>query len=229
MYPRLAIDCTDRVSSIAISDGNQLWQIENTEEKRQARKILSLIDECLDKASINKEDLNSLCWAAGPGSFTGLRVATSVAQGLAYALDIPLFAISSLEAMAVALSRIQPNVDGKVLVVTDAYMGEYYWASFQILAQQNKVKRLTEDCLSSIEEIQMPEDAVLVIGNGADKIESESLEKRSDLAMRAQDLMLLAEAQYKQGQQISAMQAEPAYLRSKSAWKTLDQQNSKRA
>ena len=94
MYPCLAIDCTDKISSIALSDGDRLWQVAGDSQQRQARKILSLVDECLDQAKMDKSQLKSLCWAAGPGSFTGLRIATAVSQGLAYALKLPLLAVS---------------------------------------------------------------------------------------------------------------------------------------
>jgi tRNA threonylcarbamoyladenosine biosynthesis protein TsaB len=227
MYPALAIDCTDEVSSIAVSDGDNLWQVENGGEKRQARKILSLVDQCLDKAGRSKEDLRSICWAAGPGSFTGLRVATAVSQGLAYALQLPLIAVSSLEALANSVAQNYPETEGPILVISDAFMGEYYWATFELNSAEGAA-RLSPDSLSTLEEIQLPDHLALVVGNSADKIETDaSVKKVYHSPMRAEHLFGIANIRYKAGEQISAMHAEPLYLRSKAAWNTLEQQKKK--
>lgn len=232
MYPSLAIDCSDKISSIAIYDGDKLWQVTGDTKQKQARKILSLIDECLEKANINKSQLKSICWAAGPGSFTGLRIATAVSQGLAYALKLPLFGVSSLEALAISVVRTQleqkNELEGPILVITDAYMGEYYWAAFSASSKIQKVERLSPDSLSALEDIQLPKDLVMIAGNSADKVEiDQQVLTINESPMRAQDLFSAAETQYDNAEQVSAMHAEPAYLRSKSAWKTLNQQKQK--
>lgn len=228
MYPSLSIDCTDKICSIAISDGDNLWQIESEGEKRQARKLLALVDQCLESANISKGQLQSICWAAGPGSFTGLRIATAVSQGLAYTLNLPLLAVSSLEALALSAARTQPNLQGSILVIADAYMGEYYWAAFNLSPTTKIVARLSPDSLSSLEEIQIPDDLILILGNSADDLVTKnSILKINQSVMRAQDLFVAAETQYSRNEKISAMHAEPVYLRSKSAWKTLSQQEQK--
>jgi|SaaInlV_100m_DNA_5_1039725.scaffolds.fasta_scaffold08813_2 tRNA threonylcarbamoyladenosine biosynthesis protein TsaB len=225
MYPSLAVDCTDQISSIAISDGNQVWQVENKTEKRQARKILSLVEQCLQQANIDKSQLKSICWGAGPGSFTGLRIATAVSQGLAYALNLPMLRVSSLEALAVSVSRIHPDLTGSILSVTDAHMGEYYWASFEIRESNMLPQRLTEDSLSALKDIQIPTDIKLVVGNGADKLTLQAgVIEIVESSLRAEHLFGSAEQLFNNGQQLTSMQAEPLYLRSKSAWKTLDEQ-----
>jgi tRNA threonylcarbamoyladenosine biosynthesis protein TsaB len=223
MYPALAIDCSDQVCSVAISDGTNSWQLEEEGNRQQARKILSLVENCLNKADISKQQLQSICWAAGPGSFTGLRIATAVAQGLAYALNLPLTPTSSLEAMAAAASSATPlEKGGKLLAITDARMGEYYWAFFEV-DSKGEMTRLSEDSLSSIELITCASnlnlDLALIVGSGAEAFES-SAPKIGKSINRASDLFSLAE----EGKQINAREAEPVYLRSKSAWKTLEQQ-----
>ncbi len=226
MYPALAIDCSDHVCSVAISDGTKFWQIEEEGTRRQARLILGLVENCLIKADIEKEQLQSICWAAGPGSFTGLRIATAVAQGIAYALDLPLTPISSLEAMAAAASSTKPLEEGgTLLTITDARMGEFYWALFEYSSKKNALSRLCEDSLSSLDQIDLPADLALILGSGAEAVEANS-PKINQTPARASDLFALAEKRITEGGQITAMQAEPVYLRSKSAWKTLEQQKS---
>lgn len=228
MYPALAIDCSDQVCSVAVSDGTNFWQLEEEGSRQQARKILSLVENCLNKADISKQQLQSICWAAGPGSFTGLRIATAVAQGLAYALDLPLTPISSLDAMAAAASSTKPLAKGgKLLAITDARMGEYYWAAFEYDSNRDEMTRLCEDRLSSMEQIDCPSNSnpnlALIVGSGAEAFES-SAPKIDNSIARASDLFALAEKTISKGGQITAMEAEPVYLRSKSAWKTLEQQ-----
>lgn len=227
MYPALAIDCTDQVSSVAIRNGADLWQIEEQGARGQARKILSLIDQCLQQAGIEKHQLNSLCWAAGPGSFTGLRIATAVAQGLSYALNLPLYGVSSLEAQAVAAARLYPHIDGPVAVVMDAHMGEYYWAVFELIQGRNPI-RLSPDSLGKPEQMCSEQDIKLAIGNSASKMQlPEQVLRVEESPLRAQDLFAVAAPAFSAGKEISALMAEPIYLRSKSAWKTLDKQTAK--
>ena len=225
MYPSLAIECTDKISSIAISKGDEVWQVEQgSEQKRQAKNILSLVDQCLAKAKLDKTLLRSICWASGPGSFTGLRIGTAVSQGLAYALNLPLVAVSSLEAMATSAI---PDMEGEgtILTISDAHMGEYYWATFDYSEENSSLVRTSDDSLTKLEEVLLPENTVLAVGNAADRLQTANIVKKINHSpMRAKHLFCLAEESFDEGKQISAMQAEPAYLRSKSAWKTREQQ-----
>ncbi len=228
-HPALAIDCTDKVSSVAIQNGSQLWQVEEQGARGQARKIFSLIDQCLQQAQLEKNQLCSICWAAGPGSFTGLRVATAVAQGLSYALNLPLVGVSSLEAQAVAASRLYPDSYGPVAVITNAHMGEYYWAIFELVPGERPI-RLSPDMLSEETQISTDQRVRLVIGNSAEKMPlpaSAEIVRIEETLLRAQDLFAVAAPAFAAGKGISARQAEPIYLRNKSAWKTLDQQSAK--
>lgn len=224
MFPSLAIECTDKVSSIAISDGKEVWQIDQGGEQKQAKNILSLVDQCLAKAELDKTQLRSICWASGPGSFTGLRIATAVSQGLAYALNLPLVAVSSLEAMATSV-KADVEQEGAILTISDAHMGEYYWATFNYSPQSQELVRTSDDSLTELEKVSLPENLILAVGNAADRVQvADKVGRICHSPMRAKHIFNLAEASFEAGEQITAMQAEPVYLRSRSAWKTLDQQ-----
>lgn len=236
MYPSLAIDCSDKVSLIAISDGNEHWQITGTEARNQAKTIISSIDACLTQAQITKADLKTLCWATGPGSFTGLRIATSVMQGMSYALNIPLIAVSSLEIMAASLvTDIEADIE-TILVVSDARMGELYWAIFEVDQITRKVIRKTSDSLSNLETLwdfiqgqHIAQKAKIACVGSGGQIISANKEIESSFVFiesqsKAQSIFQIAEREIEQGNQINAMQARPSYLRSKNAWKTLEQQ-----
>ena len=241
MYPSLAIDCSDQFTSVAISDGSKIWCVEREGGRGQAREILVQIESGIADAGIARESLKSVCWAAGPGSFTGLRIATAVAQGLSYALDIPLIGISSLEAMAAAALATEVSEcssSNRVLSITDARMNEFYWAVFALDGSESSslrpsITRLTADSLDSLESLitklnaqGMKLNELRLVGSGS-KALAESLENRGILSITpsAKNLFSLAEPVFAEKKYLTAIQAEPAYLRSKSAWKTLEQQN----
>ena len=257
MYPSLAIDCSDKLSLISISNGKDCWQRVGAEGRNQAKTIISTIEACLADARLEKDALKSLCWAAGPGSFTGLRIATSIAQGMSYALNIPLIAISSLELMAAsAVTEIKNKTEGEVgkkeagkkikpgismdsiLAISDARMGELYWALFEIDHTKGVVVRKCPDSLSSIEKLFefmqaqnfSTDTHIACIGSGAKLICSA---QKAEFACRfvyiesecnAEAIFQIAESEVGQGNTLAAMQARPSYLRAKNAWKTLEQQ-----
>lgn len=91
-----------------------------------AEKLHVFIKEILDRNNIRPTDLSAVAVSKGPGSYTGLRIGVSAAKGLAYALHIPLIAISTLEALA---SKV-PTGDGYIIPLIDARRMEVYAAVF---------------------------------------------------------------------------------------------------
>ena len=121
----LAIDASTELCSVCWTDG-ALW-IERREDagQRHSALIMSLIDETLTEAGCKVADLDELAFGAGPGSFTGLRIACGIAQGLAFGAGIRVRAVSSL--MALAEASGQPAV----IAAIDARMNEVYWAAYR--------------------------------------------------------------------------------------------------
>ena len=93
--------------------------------RRHSEILLPMIQEILAEGELTLQHLNGIAFGAGPGSFTGLRIACGVAQGLAYAADLPVVGISTLAAVA------QKIGEQKVIVALDARMGEIYHAAYQ--------------------------------------------------------------------------------------------------
>jgi tRNA threonylcarbamoyladenosine biosynthesis protein TsaB len=89
-----------------------------------SRRLLPMARELLDAEGLAWADLDAIAFDAGPGSFTGLRIGCGVAQGIAFALDLPVVAVSSLEALAWGAGA------PRVLAALDARMGEVYFAEF---------------------------------------------------------------------------------------------------
>jgi tRNA threonylcarbamoyladenosine biosynthesis protein TsaB len=101
--------------------------------------LLPLVEATLREAGCSLAELDGIAFGAGPGSFTGLRVACGVAQGLAMARDLPLLAIGTLEAMA------QSTGGERVIVALDARMGEVYYGVFEQGVQQGEIAVLAPE------------------------------------------------------------------------------------
>lgn len=128
---RLAIDTTGAKCSVALCIGDAFLQEVVTTPRQHAEKILEMVKTLLNEASLKLSNLDGIAFGRGPGSFTGLRIAASVTQGLAISHDIPVYPISSLAALAQGVYR--ESGYESVHAVFDARMGEVYWGSYQCI------------------------------------------------------------------------------------------------
>lgn len=130
----LAIDTASARCSAALwLDGGSLHRGVET-AREHARLLLPFVDELLAEAQLRLADIDVIAFGRGPGSFTGLRVACSVAQGLALGSGLPVMPVSDLRALALqAVARLEPRPFGQVLACMDARMGEVYWAAFPVI------------------------------------------------------------------------------------------------
>jgi tRNA threonylcarbamoyladenosine biosynthesis protein TsaB len=121
----LAIDATTSLCSVAWTDGRRV--VERVEEagQRHSELVLGMVSAVLGEAGVALASVDEFAFGAGPGSFTGLRIACGVAQGLAFAANKRVRPVSSLLALAEATGR------DAVLTVIDARMNEVYWAAYR--------------------------------------------------------------------------------------------------
>lgn len=124
----LAIDTATEMLSAALQHAGKLHTHHELAPRLHAQKLLPLIDQLLQQAGTSRIHLQALVFGRGPGAFTGLRTAVSVAQGIGFALDIPVLGISSLLAMAEGARRERGAT--QVITALDARMGEVYFAAF---------------------------------------------------------------------------------------------------
>ncbi len=135
----LAIDTASGQCSVALWTGGQLLLRSVRTMREHAQLLLPMVDELLTEAGQTLRGLHGIAFGCGPGSFTGLRIAASVTQGLAAGADLPVLPVSDLRALAEAVrmqtvaARQQPA--GRLLACMDARMGELYWALFENSAQ----------------------------------------------------------------------------------------------
>ena len=128
----LAIDTSTERLSIAVCVGGAVYSEELHCLQQHAQLLLPIVEQLLAKARLTCSQLDGIVFGRGPGSFTGLRIACSVAKGLAYAHDLPLYPVSSLAAIAneVYHSEVDPHSNARILAMIDARMLQVYWGCF---------------------------------------------------------------------------------------------------
>ena len=133
----LAFDTGTEQLSVALRSGplpdGRLWQAEEPGGAQASARLIPLIQSLMDQAGLRFSGLQAIVFGRGPGSFTGLRTACSVAQGLAWGADVPVLPVDSLLALAEeARHRHAPAAARwRVLAVLDARMGELYAGRYQ--------------------------------------------------------------------------------------------------
>ena len=128
----LAIDTSTDLASVAIAVHDNIYSEEQSGLRQHAQLLLPMIEGILLRAGLTFSQLDAIAFGRGPGSFTGLRIACSVAKGLAYAHDLPLYPVSSLATIANEVYETdQGNGLGyHVLTMIDARMHQVYWGYF---------------------------------------------------------------------------------------------------
>ena len=125
----LALDTSTQWLSVALYDGRGAVAIRERVDNGASVRILPAIGELLSRAGASLEGLDGIAYGAGPGSFTGVRIACGVAQGLAFGTGCPLFAVSTLE--AIAQSAWRAHGWQRVVACLDARMREVYAAAYE--------------------------------------------------------------------------------------------------
>ncbi len=144
----LAIDTTTDLASIALTVDGHCYSQEQLGARTHAYDILPIVIELLAQANIELRHLHGIIFGCGPGSFTGIRVACSIAKGLAYGLNLALYPVSSLHAVATFVRRnVAPSA--AVLSMIDARMHQVYWS-------YSTINSVTDECVNNVENITLP-------------------------------------------------------------------------
>jgi tRNA threonylcarbamoyladenosine biosynthesis protein TsaB len=187
-------------------------------EQRHSSLLLPMVDELLREAGLGLRQLDGIGYGAGPGSFTGLRIACAVTQGLAFGADLPVVGVSTLESIA------EQTGATRVLTVLDARMAEVYWAAYR--RDDDSWRALSAPQLALPESVALPEDGEWVgAGNGFAAL-GEVLRPRLAAQLARIDETLMPDAAamvplavraFERGEGIDAALAAPIYLRDKVA------------
>ena len=221
----LALDTATENCSVALLIGRRLIAREQLLEHGHAEHILPMADELLREADVSLGALSAIAFGRGPGSFTGVRLAASVTQGLAFGAGLPVVPISDLRALAQRVMELDAAVT-RVLVCNDARMHEVYWGCFERPASGGFAAAVQDEHVGKPAAVTLPGSwsgthrAVHAAGSGF----AAYPELRSALAAhldrvhdgllpRAAEIARLAGPEVASGRVLPAEQALPVYLR----------------
>lgn len=217
----LALDTATSLCSVALLIDGQVRERTVDAPRVQAESVLPMIEQLLTDAGLELGALDAIAFGRGPGAFTGLRVAASVAQGLAFGAGLPVVPVSDLAALALGAQRLHHA--SQVVACLDARMHEVYWAAYAFSAQG--VMALSQECLSAPEDVQLEAKGPWFGAGSGWSAYGEALKFRvpkltglaPELAPTAADIVRLAAEAYRQGTALPPEEAIPVYLRDKVA------------
>ena len=214
----LQIQTATTVCSVALANQGQVIAFKEVNERNiHAEAITVFIDEILKNAGVKYHDLDAVAVSSGPGSYTGLRIGVSTAKGLCYALDKPLIAVETLEAMAGGM--IATGVDPNTLLcpMIDARRMEVYTALFN--AEGKRLKATAAEIIDADSFFeQLKNNKILFFGDGAPKCRAVLGNNPNalfvdDFNNSATHLTQMAYHKFKAGQFEDVAYFEPFYLK----------------
>lgn len=224
----LALDTSTEFLSLALQLGDKTYTHHQHAGQAASQLVLPQIQALLDSANIKLSELDGIAFGAGPGAFTGVRVACGVAQGLGFGANIPVVGVNTLLAVAQACGQ------ARVIACLDARMGEIYHAAFEKINGEWIEQSLTK--------VIKPESAPVLdgswVGAGSgwavyaevlSKIYAENLIKTmAEITPTAEAILHLAKPIFAAGKAKSASEAAPIYIRNRVALTTLEREAGQR-
>jgi tRNA threonylcarbamoyladenosine biosynthesis protein TsaB len=219
----LAIETSSELASCALLAGDTILHRSTSGVRTHSQSILPMVQELLREAGLALADCDAIAFGAGPGSFTGVRTACGVAQGLAFGAGLPVLPLVTLAAMAEACRERTGAVE--VLTVLDARMNEVYWAQYRYDAASGDWQEVVAPVLSAPDAVApVPADGLAACGNGF-AVYPEAFAGKAfaagaldDILPHARDMAVLAAPALAAGLGVPAAQAQPLYLRNKVAY-----------
>ncbi len=216
----LAFETSAKAGSTALlEDGVLLAESYQNTGLTHSQTVLPMAENLLRSCNLTPQDLDAVAVAAGPGSFTGVRIGVAAAKGFAWGGELPCYGVSTLEAMALQLGATQ----GYVCAAMDARRNQVYNALFYV--EEDILQRKTEDRAISLEELSQDlsqlDGEIYLVGDGAelayrtlkDKCPNLRLPPEHRRHQRAAGVALAAWQQYQQGVSADAAALTPNYLR----------------
>ena len=216
----LAFETSAKAGSVALLDEKKLLgEIYQNTGLTHSQTLLAMGEDLLKSCGYAPADVTAVAVAAGPGSFTGVRIGVAAAKGFAWAKELPCYGVSTLEAMALGFGAWE----GYVCPVMDARRSQVYNALFEV--KQGVCTRIAEDRAISLEELgeqlKNLEKPIFLVGDGSILCYNTLLEKVPTLVcppehrmhQRAAGVALAAKAMMERGESCDGATLQPNYLR----------------
>jgi tRNA threonylcarbamoyladenosine biosynthesis protein TsaB len=220
----LALDTATEACSVALGLDGRVLERYAQMERGHGESKLPIIDEVLAEAGVSLRSLQAIAFGRGPGGFTGVRLAASVAQGLAFGADLGVIPVSDLAAVAQRAVALHPDAR-RVLAVNDARMREVYWAEFAV---DGIVHARGAEQVSAAAQVVLPADpngepwvaagrGLAVYPDLAQRCLARGGRVESDLLPRATEVLMLGLVAAEGGRWLPPEAALPVYVRERVA------------
>lgn len=221
----LGIDSSGLVASAAIADEkNIIAEFTVNNKQTHSQTLLPMIEKVVDMSGIELEQIDAIAIAAGPGSFTGLRIGSATAKGIGLALKKPVLSVPTLEGLAYRVSVFE----GIICPIMDARRNQVYTGIYRMengnlvcLSEQKAV-----DIHEIMEELEKYDEKVIFLGDGVE-VQRETIEKEFKhpycfapvhlSKQSAAAVAVLGEVYFNEGKAESAAEHKPIYLRKSQA------------
>lgn len=219
----LALETAGPWCSAALMVDEQIEQRLEEAPRRHADRILAMLEELLRAAGLGLCELDAIVYGRGPGSFTGVRIAAAVTQGIAFGSGRGVVGISTLAATAQAAYRQCGQT--RLACALDARMGEVYWGCYEIEPVQQRLRLVGEECVIAPERSPLlPQPGWCAVGDGWSRYAAlrarhqQSLDDRWEMIRaEARDLLVLAKHELEDAPPDEPPDALPVYLRNRVA------------
>ena len=207
-----AFETSTEWCSVALCVRGEIASIESRAGHRHSELALPMLDQLLAQSGLSARNLEAVAFGAGPGAFTGLRIACGLAQGLAVARGLPVLGVSSLEAIA------RESGAERVVACIDARMREVYYAALQF--RSGKWETVVEPACVAPKAVRLPAgEGWIGCGSGFAAYGDLGLKKvLPEVHPTALAVAQLAAPRLRAGEGVDAAQAAPMYLRDKVAF-----------
>lgn len=216
----LNIETATKVCSVALAKDGELLSSKESNEKEysHSENLSSYIDEVIRAAQLDYNQLDAVSISSGPGSYTGLRIGTSTAKGLCFAMDIPLISVSTLQAMALQVINQHKHEESALFCpMIDARRMEVYAALFD--SQNQEVRKIKAEIIDETSYLEyLSKNQVYFFGDGSSKCKeiisgSDNSIFIDDIFPSAKTMISIAEYKYANGLFEDTAYFEPYYLK----------------
>lgn len=229
----LALDTATEACSVALWLDGQVHHLDEVCPQQHSKRILPMVQQLLSEAAVALNQLDGIVFGQGPGSFTGVRIGVGVVQGLAFGADLPVYGVSTLQAMAQAATRLHLATD--VVAAIDARMGEVYIAQYQLCRDNQSPWCGLMQAVSAEQALKPDQLPALRVAPNADAVGTglqtyrdaflawqAQLQPRSEVLLpSARDMLPFGQVAFGQGLFVAPELAEPVYVRDEVTWQKL--------